>query len=827
MTHPSLFPDLDPPAPARCAGPFASVAIERSLDRVLDYAIPLALVSTLRVGQRVRVPLGRNNKPAHGYVVSIQSTTTYPQVKPIHSIDDERVLLPPALLDLARWMSRYYCCPLGTVIESIIPSAVKKKIGLGYTPMVRLAQSREQIQAVLEKTKAPKRRAVLARLLMIEPGCAVELVRLAGESNATPTTVRKLVKLGLISITPEPDFDFTGQITANSTPAPEYVGRPLNEDQQKAFDDVLPRLTAGGFSVNLLHGVTGSGKTEVYLRCIKEVVQCGKRAIVLVPEIALTPQTVRRFTERFARVAVLHSGLVASARHRFWQQIAQGQADVVVGARSAIFAPVPDLGIIVVDEEHESSYKQDTAPRYHARDIAIKRGQSEQVPVLLGSATPSLESYWRVQNSPTPPNCQLTIANSQLSIPHPEHPQSPDPIQNPKSKVKSPYHLLTLPRRVRGLQLPHIELVDMKQELRINRRRGVHLLSQRLEHLLKATLEAGHQAILLLNRRGYSNFVYCPSCTHLMQCKYCDVTLTYHRSAGVHAKGGSFEEGLHTGQLHCHYCLAVNPLPESCPACKKKLSLFGLGTQRVEEELAHKFPDLKYARVDSDTMRSAKDYEALLSQFARGEIKVMLGTQMIAKGLDYPNVTLVGVVSGDTALALPDFRAAERTFQLITQVAGRAGRGDFPGRVVLQTFMPDDPTIQAAIKQDYVSFARRELQTRQEVGLPPTTRMVRIILRDDRLDRLHDRSEKLAGALAAAVAYENGTSQPANPKPPISLKGPMPCAINRISGYHRAQILLFCAIPTPLQRVLASLRRDKALSNLDRIAVDVDPVSLL
>jgi primosomal protein N' (replication factor Y) len=445
---------------------------------------------------------------------------------------------------------------------------------------------------------------------------------------------------------------------------------------------------------------------------------------------------------------------------------------------------MPDLGIIVVDEEHEGSYKQDVAPRYHARDVAIKRGQLASVPVLLGSATPSLESWWRENN------------------------------KDPGSK----HHLLSLPNRVRNLAMPHIELVDLKREIFVNRRKGVHLLSRRLEHLIRVTLDAGEQAILLLNRRGYSNFVYCPSCTHLVQCRFCDATLTYHRSATAHARGGSFEEGLHTGQLHCHYCLAVNPLPTACPDCGKKLSLFGLGTQRVEEELAKKFPGVIHARVDSDTMRNAGDYEKTLSRFAKGEIQVMLGTQMIAKGLDYPNVTLVGVISGDTALALPDFRAAERTFQLITQVAGRAGRGDKPGRVILQTFIPDDPTIAAALRQDYIGFAASELKARQEVGLPPITRMVRIIIRDEDLAKLHEKSEKVGAAIAAEIAEQ---------KSEVKMKGPMPCAINRIAGYHRVQILMFAPTAGPLQRVLAGVRKDKGILSNDRIAVDVDPVSLL
>ncbi|MGB7158409.1 MAG: primosomal protein N' [Tepidisphaeraceae bacterium] len=796
----SLFGELRHPRPApdvAAEGPFAAVALEQSIDRLLDYSIPKALAPSLRVGQRVRVPLGRNNRAARGYVVSIHPTSDYPKVKPLAGIEDERVLFPPKLMELARWMSRYYVSPLGTVLESVIPSAVKKKVGLGYSQIVRVALPPEKIQEILEKTKAPKRRAILARLLQIEPGGSIELVRLAGEAGSTPPTVRKLVRLGLITITPEVDLP---RLTADVQPtAGDEPDIALNEGQQKVFDELKPKVTGGaGFSVSLLHGVTGSGKTEVYLQCIRELVAQGKQAIVLVPEIALTPQTVRRFIARFKRVAILHSGLTATERHRFWQQISNGMADVVVGARSAVFAPLPNLGIVVVDEEHESSYKQDTAPRYHARDVAIKRGQIENVPVLLGSATPSLESYAKAISADgrgeprVRPNSDAGEGRTQGSS------------------------LLVLPHRVRGLSMPHVELVDMRQENRF--RRGVHLMSQRLEHLLRTTIESGHQAILLLNRRGYSNFVYCPSCQNVIQCKYCDTTMTYHRAAAAHAKGASSAEGVHTGQLHCHYCLAVNPLPEKCEACGKRLSLFGLGTQRVEEEIARKFPELRFARVDSDTMRSSKDYEALLGRFARREVQVMLGTQMIAKGLDYPNVTLVGVISGDTALALPDFRAAERTFQLITQVAGRAGRGDAPGRVVLQTFLPDDPTIRAAIKQDYVGFAQTELRHRREVGLPPFARMARIILRDQEQEKLHKHGEELAAHLSDALAAE---------REEVKMKGPMPCAIGRIAGYFRNQIVLLSRTPAPLQRVLASVREKGGLARSERVAVDVDPVSLL
>jgi primosomal protein N' (replication factor Y) len=799
----TLFPELqDPPEPQepRPQGPFAAVALEQGIDHMLDYAIPPRLAEAVLVGQRVRVPLGRNNRPATGYVIAIHPTTDFPKIKTLLDIEDNRVLIPPPLMELSRWMSRYYCAPLGSVLESVLPAAVRKKIGMGYQQVVRAIPQPDELQAIFEKTKAPKRRAILGRLLQLKPGEGIELARLAGEAGATVPTVRKLVRLKLISVTAEIDLPRLTDVAQPVTGGEADI--VMNEEQRKVFDELMPRVVPGGFSVNLLLGVTGSGKTEVYLQCIRRVIEAGRRAIVLVPEIALTPQTVRRFTARFPNVAILHSGLSSTERHRYWQQIAMGRAQVVVGARSAIFAPVPDLGIIVVDEEHEASYKQDQIPRYHARDVAIKRAQIEGVPVLLGSATPSLESYARAGGAEEARRHEGTEARSEEGKGRPD--SSPS------------YHLLTLPHRVRGLKMPHVELIDMKQENRF--RRGVHLLSQRLEHLLRTTVESGHQAILLLNRRGYSNFVYCASCTNAVQCKYCDATMTYHRSPGAHASGASHSAGLHTGQLHCHYCLAVNPLPDKCPHCGKKLSLFGLGTQRVEEELARKFPELKFARVDSDSMHGSKDYEALLGRFAQREIQVMLGTQMIAKGLDYPNVTLVGVISGDTALALPDFRAAERTFQLITQVAGRAGRGDAAGRVVLQTFLPDDPTIQAAIRQDFVGFARGELVSRKQVGLPPFARMVRIVLRDEDSDKLFKHSEELSAQLTEAVAAEGSD---------IRMKGPMPCAISRIAGYYRNQIVLTSRTAAPLQRVLASVRRKGHLARNERIAVDVDPVSLL
>jgi primosomal protein N' (replication factor Y) len=780
----TLFPQLEPPEVQSADGPVAQVVLEQGLDRVLDYAIPKRLVGRVHAGMRVRIPLGRGNRAVRGWVAGLRDKSELPRLKNLLGVDDERILIAPAVMELARWIGRYYCAPLGAVLESVIPAAVKKKIGIGYSSIVRLAQEPEKIQEILEKTRSRKRRAVMARMLQVEKGKGIELTRLAGEAGVKAPTVRKLVGLGIVTIKSEIDLP---KMTGIAEGAADEKQIELNEDQRKVFEELSPRVAAGGFSVNLLHGVTGSGKTEVYLQLIAEVIKSGRRALVLVPEIALTPQTVLRFKARFKHVAVLHSGLTATERHRYWQQISDGGADVVVGARSAVFAPMQKLGVIVVDEEHDSSYKQELAPRYHARDVAIKRAQIESVPIILGSATPSLEIY---------------------RLCHGEN-------RGEHEAVGSRNHYLYLPNRVRGLALAATELVDMHRERKM--RRGVHLISQRLEHLLQTTISAGRQAILLLNRRGYSNFVFCSSCGEPIKCKYCDTTMTYHRSVDQHVGSAVSAKAVHTGQMLCHYCLATQVLPVQCPICGKKLSLFGLGTQRVEEELSRKMPELKFARVDSDSMRTFKDYEATLSRFGRGELNVILGTQMIAKGLDFPNVTLVGVISGDTALALPDFRAAERTFQLITQVAGRAGRGDAAGRVVVQTFLPDDPTIRTALRQDYAAFARDELAGRKEVGLPPYSRMARIILRHQDVNELHKIGQELAEKITAAIAQNSA----------VTMRGPNPCVIGRIAGFYRHQILLQSQRPEPLQAVLAAVRAAGGFGKAEAVAVDVDPVAML
>ncbi|MFT3787936.1 MAG: primosomal protein N' [Tepidisphaeraceae bacterium] len=822
----SLFPDLQT-APDATGEPnsVARVALERGIDKLLDYSVPKTLRSAIAVGQRVRVPLGRGDKPAFGYVSTLLATSNHgKRLKPLTAIADPRTLITDKLMQLALWVSKYYVTPLGLVLENMIPSAVKKQVGVRSVRMVRSLKTPAELQEILEATKAKKRRAILARLLQVEPGETIELFKLAFESDVKPAAVGSLAKKGIIRLERVDSYDFDHPDEPTNPLQSTPILPTLTGEQKSVLDALAPAL-GGGFGVHLIHGVTGSGKTEVYLRAIDTVVKSGRGAVVLVPEIALTPQTVRRFTQRFAKVAVMHSGLSQTERHRQWASIADGSAQVVVGARSGVFAPHPKLGLIVVDEEHESSYKQDTSPRYHARDVAIKRAQLEAVPILLGSATPSLEMWAKVvggargEGSGAREEDKLASARSETlgqEASFSSIANRKSQIANPSARSAIPYFLHSMPSRVSSRPLPAVEIVDMKGANK--RRSGIHLLSPRLEQVLTWTLEQKQQAILLLNRRGYSNFIYCSSCQEPVGCKFCDKTMTYHRALGAKPEVRTTAAAVHAGQIHCHYCLAVNTLPQVCPTCGKKLSLFGLGTQRVEEELVQKFPQMTFARVDSDTMRHAKDYETLLGRFASGELQVLLGTQMLAKGLDFPNVTMVGVINGDTALGLPDFRAGERTFQLLTQVAGRAGRGEKPGRVIVQTFLPEDATIQLACSQDYLTFAQQELESRKSVKLPPFSRQVRIVLRDTAEEKVNQRAEVLAADLREAI-----TSLAL----PVQLKGPMPAVVGRIAGYFRVQIVLASPGPLAIQRVLAQVRSQKSIVSSDRIAIDVDPVSML
>lgn len=825
--------------PADEAGLYADVAIERGIDASptgLTYRVPGRLMP-MAVGERVVVPLGRGDKRATGYVIRLhedEPANDPPRkwkIKPIVERAPGSIGLPADLIELARWLSNYYVCPLGMVFGAMLPAAVTRGTGMKRKQVVR--PSDEQPLGDIKITKVQRRILDTAH----KHGGWVEVKDLAALAEVKTTgPVKTLIGKGLLVSKTEDavhsDLDLRAQHAAHAM-------RPaqLSDGQQAALDALSEAL--GRFGVHVLHGVTGSGKTEVYLRLIEQVlgtspatrrvaamhdsgdgIAAGLRpagephppsTIILVPEIALTPQTVGRFLARFGpdSVAVLHSGLTAAQRHAQWRRIERGDTPIVVGARSAIFAPVKRLGLVIVDEEHDSSYKQDQLPRYHARDVAIKRAQSAGVPVVLGSATPSLESYYNAVGAGVwGAGAGVRGAGLDSQAPH-ESLAATSQSPNPQPPNPNPhYHYLHLPDRVPGMRLPEIEVVDLAEERKA--RRGVHLLSRRLEQRLHQALEKQGQAMLLLNRRGYANYIACPDhrCGWMMSCSHCDATMVYHKDKKLPLGG----------VVRCHHCLAEQALPATCPDSGHKVTTFGLGTQRVEEELSVKLPGVRVARMDSDTMRRAEDYQKVLDAFRAGEIDVLLGTQMIAKGLDFPGVRLVGVISADTALSLPDFRAAERTFQLISQVAGRSGRSEQVGRVVLQTFSPDNPAVALAARHDYAGFARLELRTRIEMGLPPAGRLTRVVLRDtDHVAALR-RATELAEALRFVDARLDGA---------VHIRGPHPCPIARVADHFRFEVQLLADSPGPMQRLMTELRNHGKLISDQHTAVDVDPVSLL
>ncbi len=534
----------------------------------------------------------------------------------------------------------------------------------------------------------------------------------------------------------------------------------LTAQQQKAVEAILQAITRRRHEVFLLHGVTGSGKTEVYLQVIQEVLAQGKTSIVLVPEISLTPQAIERFKGRFGEttVAVLHSGLLESQRLKEWHRIRSGEAQVVVGARSAIFAPVKSLGLVAIDEEHETSYKQQDAPRYHAREVALHRAEQANAPLILGSATPSLESFYLAS--------------------------------------RRQYHLLELRERIERVPLPEVKVVDMRQE--VGRGPRGRIFSRALEEAIAETLNHRQQAILFLNRRGFSTFIQCRKCGQVLRCKACQVTLTYHMASR---------------KLICHYCRACVDVPEVCPNCQSEYVRFqGIGTERVESELARIFPQATIARMDTDATRTRGSHAKILEDFREHKIDFLVGTQMVAKGLDFPRVTLVGVISADTALNLPDFRSAERTFQLLTQVAGRAGRGNLPGRVIVQTYAPYHEAIQAARLHDYQAFYRKEIEVRRQLRLPPFTRLVQLIIRSPKEGKAFEYAQQIADGCRKDLPSE------------VETLGPSPAVIHRLRRQYRWQVLLKAPTLDSLQDPLGTLVREHHPPRGCALAIDVDPL---
>jgi len=810
----------------------ARVSLEIALRKEFDYLIPPGLGGQIEVGSRVQVPFGP--RKIYGTVTALAEESARANLKSILKVIGAQTLVTPKVLQLARWIADYYCCAPEIALKSVLPEAIRKKKETeeGWKKQIYV----RALPPAGEFPKLSKRQQDVWNV--VEEGRELSLQELLELAGTTAATVRKLEDRGLVEI--------AAQISERDPYGREHIlptqPLPLNPAQEKALEKIIeamngcgstrvPRVEAGvapntghdprdagatqqkssapsSSHVFLLHGVTGSGKTEIYLQAIAHALEQGKNAIVLVPEISLTPQTVERFKARFSTgklqtlVAVLHSHLSTGERHDEWHKIRQGRARIVIGARSAIFAPVESLGLIIVDEEHEHTYKQEEAPRYHARDVAIMRGQMENAVVVLGSATPSLESYYNCKNGK--------------------------------------YTLLELPERVDDQKMPHVRVVDMRQTARAEK--GIPIFSNQLKEAITQRLERGEQTILFLNRRGYSTALQCPKCGYVAQCPNCSLALTYHRPEQ---------------KLRCHICGHNEPVPSVCPNVKCKnpaIRYAGLGTQKVEETLGKLFPNARIRRMDADTMKRKDDYRKTLGDFRVGKTDILIGTQMIAKGLHFPNVTLVGIIYADLALHQPDFRAGERTFQLLTQVAGRAGRGDVEGEVFVQAFAPFHPAIQYARRHDFIGFYEQEIEFREQLKYPPLSRIALLTLKGRNEDKVkfsadHLKRELEKNLTVAAVDDRRQTDMQGRAGSPLPaedtliedgahgvtrptafsdliLAGPAPAPLLRAEQFYRYQIMLRTRAMSKLSQTLAKIVETLALPEDVTLAVDIDPVNL-
>ena len=649
---------------------FADVIIDiqhEKLDKIFQYRIPERLENELKPGMEVLVPFGKGNHPRKGYVTGIGETCGYDlsKVKEIGDISRDRVEIEGKLIALAAWMKEYYGGTMIQALKTVLP--VKQKENARVKRRLRLLLDREtgkrQLDYYLEKNQ--KARARLMAALLDDPVLEYELV--TKKLGVTASVIRALEEQNVLAVEEE-------QVYRNPVKQTEKQGRNIifTEEQRNVTSRFRQDYTAGIRNTYLIHGVTGSGKTEVYMEMIRTVVEMGKQAIVLIPEIALTYQTVMRFCRCFGdRVSIMNSRLSPGERYDQLMRARDGKVDVMIGPRSALFTPFPDLGLIVIDEEHEPTYKSEQTPRYHARETAVKRAQMEGASVVLGSATPSLEAMYRAK--------------------------------------KGEYVLFRMQKRSRMQSLAHVETVDMRREL-MNGNRSI--LSARLQEMMEERLERKEQIMLFLNRRGYSGFISCRECGHVVKCPHCDVSLSVHRG----------------GKMICHYCGYTQPRVTVCPECgSRHVGEFRAGTQQIEDIVKARFPEAGVLRMDMDTTRQKDSYEKILSAFANEEADILVGTQMIVKGHDFPNVTLVGVLAADMSLYTDDYRSGERTFQLLAQAAGRAGRGERPGEVVIQTYSPDHPVIQAAADQDYARFYEEEIRYREMMGYPPAENLLAVL----------------------------------------------------------------------------------------------------
>jgi len=733
-------------------------------DKLLHYRVPEALRAGVVAGSLVRVPV--LNALRLGIVGEIGAPQDFPveKLKSVAQVVHPFPALPPDLLELARWMAGYYACGLDSIIETMLPAAVRNGAGLKQEKSLAVARRLTAEEAAALVKRAPQQARLyefLAQQFRPQKKSLV-LARL----GLTAAVAAALVKRGVLHeetrrierVAYTDDFAH-GELVASQPHAP-------NAEQAAAIAALATSLDGGKFGVSLLHGITGSGKTEVYLRAIATALQAGGGVIFLVPEVALTPQTVARLRSRLEAIApdhrcvVWHSHLSEGERLDGWLALATGEARVVVGARSAVFAPVQNLRLIVVDEEHEPAYKQDETPRYHGRDVAVMRAKLNRAVCVLGSATPSLESF----------------ANAQAGK----------------------YRLLELRERVDARKLPHIDIVDLRIEAL--KQRTLPALSRKLVDAMHARLERREQTILFINRRGYSSAMLCTKCGHVEECVHCSIALTYHRADET---------------LRCHLCGDQKNAPVRCPQCgAPEIRWRGLGTQRVEEAVRRMVPRARIERMDSDTMGKKNRFREVLAQFRAGKIDVLVGTQMIGKGLDFPNVTLVGLIDADISMHIPDFRANERTFQLLVQVAGRAGRGDRAGEVIVQTFTPQAEAIQFSRHADYAGFAAAELKLRRDFRYPPFRHLIHHLFRGPNPEKLKFFAEQWAKLVETTFGNR------------MELRGPSPSPIEKIKDEYRWQLWYFTASVTKIVPELAKLRAGFHWPDDLTQVLDIDPVNL-
>lgn len=740
---------------------FANIIVDISLeklDRTFQYRVPEELQGILKEGMQVRIPFGNGGRTLTGYVLELTDTCEWDEkkLKPILGLAEKGIRLEGQLIALAAWMRRTYGSTMNQALKTVLP--VKKSVQEKISRKVRLAVTREEAEAALAEMerKHQTARIRIIKALLEQTVQDMDYAAAQKELGLTAATARKLMELGLIRI--ESDTIFRNPVRPSEVQAHPFTLYPA---QQAIVEDVAARAAAGDLRPSLIHGVTGSGKTEVYMELIAAVLEQGKEAVVLIPEIALTFQTVLRFYRRFGdQVSIIHSKLSAGERYDQFERARRGEVKVMIGPRSALFTPFPRLGVIVIDEEHEGSYKSENAPRYHAREAAIERARMCGAFVVLGSATPSVDSYERTK--------------------------------------EGLYRLYELPLRVENRAMPETEVVDLREELRMGNR---SIFSARLKELMEDRLRKGEQIMLFLNRRGYAGFVSCRACGHVIKCPHCDVSLSLH----------------HGGRMVCHYCGYQTVQPKKCPSCGSAyIGAFRAGTQQVAEAAAKTFPGARILRMDFDTTRQKGGYERILEAFSKKQADILVGTQMIVKGHDFPGVTLVGALAADLSLYAGDYRAAERTFQLLVQAAGRAGRGTTPGTAVIQTYSPDHYSIETAADQDYKAFFEKEMAFRRMMNYPPAAHLMALYLMSEDEEALNRGAVRLKALAMSHTRQE------------IALIGPSDAGLSKLKDVYRKVLYLKCTEMNYLTEwkgwLEAVLPKEKQLSTFN-IQFDMDPVN--